>query len=151
MNRRMPRVVEAADKLKARMGEERHALKRQRLHALYLVASGQARTRRAVAELLGLSRNTVGEWLAVYEQGGLSALLEVRTAPGRRATLSDAQEARLRQALAEPAGFASYQAVRDWIAQELQVEMKYDTVHKLVRYKLGAKLKVPRRTHIKKP
>lgn len=151
MNKAMPKVVETSESLKERMNREGHGLKRQRLHALYLIASGQAKTRSGIARLLGLSRNTVGEWLALYEQHGLEALLQVGTPPGKRPTLNAEQEGRLRQALADPEGFASYQAVRDWIGRELEVEMKYDTVHKLVRYKLGAKLKVPRRSHTKKP
>lgn len=151
MNKAMPKIGETADDLKERMSRERHPLKRQRLHALYLVASGQATTRSAVARMLGVSRNTVGAWLTRYEIGGLELVVVVGTPPGKKATLSREQEQRLRTALADPAGFASYAAVRDWIARELQVEMKYDAVRKLVRYKLGAKLKVPRRSHIKKP
>ena len=36
---------------------------------------------------------------------------------------------------------AFYGAVRDWIERELPVEMKSDAVRKLVRYRMGAKLK----------
>jgi len=53
-------------------------------------------------------------------------------------------------ALARPEGFASYRAVQAWIAQELGVSMSYWAVHKLVRYHLGAKLKVPRPSHPQK-
>jgi hypothetical protein len=53
-------------------------------------------------------------------------------------------------ALERPAGFASYSAVQQWIATELGVTMGYHAVHKLVRYKFRAKLKVPRPSHIKK-
>lgn len=150
MNKAMPKVEETSESLKERMSREGHVLKRTRLQALYLIASGQAKTRSGVAKLLGLSRNTVGEWLAVYEQQGLEALLVVGSPPGKQPTLNREQERRLREALADPKGFASYQAVRDWIERELEVAMQYGTVHKVVRYKLGAKLKGPRRSHIKK-
>lgn len=151
MNRRMPPVAESSEWLKERMNREGHALKRQRLHALYLIASRQAKTRTAIGQVLGVSRFTVGEWLALYEAGGVKGLLEVRTPPGKRPTLNADQQARLHEALADPQGFASYKEVQAWIARELGVEMRYDAVRKLVRYRLGAKLKIPRRSHIKKP
>lgn len=151
MNKAMPRIQESSETLKAQMGETPHPLQRQRLHALYLVASGQATTRHAVARLLGLSRNTIGQWFTTYEGAGLQALLQVGTPPGKQPTLTGPQLAQLREALARPAGFASYKAVQRWIATTFDVDLAYSATHKLVRYKLGAKLKVPRRSHIKKP
>ena len=151
MNKAQPKIAETSEMLKEEMTRETHPLKRQRLHALYLLASQQAKTRGGVASLLGVSRNTVGDWLSLYEQGGVARLLYIGTPPGRQPTLTEAQEAELRQALSDPSGFGSYGAVQAWVREKLQVEMKYDAVRKLVRYKLGAKLKVPRRSHIKKP
>ena len=58
--------------------------------------------------------------------------------------------AQLQQRLAQPQGFASYGAIQRYLAQEHQVHLCYSTVHGLVRYKLGAKPKAPRRAHPKK-
>lgn len=41
-------------------------------------------------------------------------------------------------------GFSSYGAIVEWLLQEYGLEIEYATVYSLVRYKLGAKLKVPR-------
>lgn len=49
MNRRMPQITESSSWLKERMNREGHALKRQRLQALYVIASGQAKTRTAIS------------------------------------------------------------------------------------------------------
>ncbi len=151
MNRALPTIQESADELKQRLSRERHPAKQQRLHALYLLASGQARRRTDVATLLGVDRNTVGRWLAQYEHGGLPALLDIYVPAGKRKPLSTDQLAHLRHRLADPQGFASYDAVRRWIADTLGVTLTYNATHKLVRYKLGAKLKVARPSHIKKP
>jgi transposase len=51
--------------------------KQPRLQVLYLLASGPAQTRQAVAQLAGVHRYTVGRWLAVYEARGLEALLDL--------------------------------------------------------------------------
>jgi hypothetical protein len=57
----------------------------------------------------------------------------------------------LRDRLTEPHGFASYKAIWQWLRQEYGLAIAYKTVHKFVRYTLGAKLKVPRKSHIKNP
>ena len=150
MNKVIPVVHESADELKQRLAREHHPAKHQRLHALYLLASGQARFRGDVARLLGLDRNTVGRWLDQYAQGGLPALLTLYRPAGKRKPLAPDQLAQLRHRLADPQGFASYDEARQWIQDTFGVVLTYNATHKLVRYHLGAKLKVARPTHIKK-
>jgi transposase len=144
-------IHESADELKQRLTRERHPAKQQRLHALYLLASEQARFRGDVARLLGLDRNTVGRWLDQYAQGGLAALLTLYVPPGKRQPLAPDQLAQLRLRLETPQGFASYDEARQWIQATFGVALTYNATHKLVRYKLGAKLKVARPAHIKNP
>ena len=150
MYKPIPPIQESAEDLKTMLKAELHRLKRPRLHVLYLLKSGQAQQRQQVAALVGVSRNSVGAWLAAYAAGGLSALLHVKPLPGKRPALTTEQLARLTEALAQPAGFASYGAVQQWIADELGVTMHYHAVHTLVHDKLGARLKVPRPSHPKK-
>ena len=150
MNKALPPIHESAAELKELLARERRREKQQRLHAVYLLASGQARSRITVASLLGVSRDTVGRWLTTYAQGGLTALLDIYIPAGKAPALAPDQRAQLQAALERPEGFASYGAVQRWIADELGVQMQYQAVHKLVRYTLRAKLKVPRPVHIKK-
>lgn len=150
MRKPIPPIHQSTDDLKQRVKHERHPAKQQRLRALYLLASGQAHSRQAVAALLGVDRNTVGRWLTTYERGGLAALRAIYIPAGKRKPLTPQQLAQLRQALAQPQGFASYGAIRQWIADTFGVQLTYNAVHKLVRYKLRATLKVPRPSHIKK-
>ncbi len=49
----------------------------------------------------------------------------------------------LKQRLAQPQGFNSYGQIQQWLEAECGV-VAYRTVHQTVRYKLNAKLKVPR-------
>jgi transposase len=151
MNKIIPMITESADDLKQLLKQERHHGKRQRIQLLYLLASGQARFRTEAADLLGLDRTTVGRWLALYETGGLAALLDLYIPRGKQPPLSSDQMARLLTALQNPDGFASYGEIQAWIAAELGVSLGYHTVHTLVHDKLGAKPKVPRPSHQKKP
>lgn len=150
MNKALPPIHESGAELKELLTRERRREKQQRLHALYLLATGQAGSRMTVASLLGVSRDTIGRWLTTYAQGGLAALLDIYIPAGKAPALAPEHRTRLQAALARPEGFASYGAVQQWIADELGVQMRYHAVHKLVRYTLRAKLKVPRPVHIKK-
>ncbi len=150
MNRTMPIIHESAADLKHRLQQERDPRKRQRLHLLYLLASGQARRRTQAAHLLGVERNTIGRWLSQYAQGGLGALLNIYVPAGKAPALTPAQLAQLQQRLAQPDGFASYGAIQQWIATTFGVQMGYHAVHTLVHDKLRARPKVARPSHEKK-
>ena len=150
MNKTLPPIHESTDELKQRLHHEHDQRKRQRLHALYLLASGQATSRSAVAALLGLDRNTIGRWLTQYRDGGLPALLAVYVPAGKPPALTPPQLAHLRQRLEQPDGFASYGEIQQWIATTLGVQMGYHAVHTLVHDKLRARPKVARPSHEKK-
>ena len=62
MRKAIPRIIESADALQRRMQRELDRKKRQRLHALSLAVSGQARHRQAIAALLGVHRHSVAVW-----------------------------------------------------------------------------------------
>jgi transposase len=151
MRKPMPRITESADELQRRMKSEPDIKKRQRLHAFYLVASGHARYRQEIAALLGVHRHSVAAWFTAYAQGGLDHALsyQVPTPPVHQRITATALTA-LQDKLNEPQGFAGYDHIRIWLAEEHQVTLAYSSVHALVRYKLRAKPKRPRPSHAKK-
>ena len=150
MNRTVPPIHESADDLKQLLTRERHAAKRQRLHVLFLFASGQARFRTEAATLLGSDRTTVSRWLTRYQQGGLARLLDLYVSPGKTSALASDQLSQLQARLAQPEGFASYGDIHQWLATTLGVQMGSHALHPLVHDKLGARPKVARPTHEKK-
>lgn len=150
MYQAMPVITEAVDELRALMKQEREPKALQRLQALYLVASGQAKSRSAVATLLGVHRTTIGNWFALYADGGRARLLELYVAPGKASTVPPAALTALRERLNQPEGFASYGEIQTWLAEQHGVQMQYAALHKLVAYKLQARPKVVRPRHIKK-
>ena len=78
----IPPSHETPAELQALLTEERDAQKHQRLQALSLLQTQQARTRRQVARLLGVNRDTAGRWLTAYASGGLAQMLTIAKAPG---------------------------------------------------------------------
>jgi transposase len=146
----IPPLREPVDDLKQRLQREHDGHKKLRLQMLYLLASGQARDRQEVASLLGVHRNTIGRWLALYAARGLDALLATYVPAGKPVALAPAVLSSLEQALRRPEGFASYEALRQWVAQTHHVQVKYKTLYTIVRTRFRTKLKVPRPSHTNK-
>ena len=103
-----------------------------------------------MAPLLGVHRNTVSHWLASYETGGLEALLAVYVPAGKPLSRSPEVFASIEQVLQEPAGVASYEALRQWGQRTHHVEVNDHTLYAIVRTRFTAKLKGPRPSHPKK-
>ena len=74
MNKPLPAIVESVQALQTQLRTEPDPQKRARWQALYLLASGQAPSRLALAQLLAVHRHTLQTWLKLYEEGGLGAL-----------------------------------------------------------------------------
>lgn len=151
MYRAMPTVTEDADELKRLMKQARHSLKRQRLPMLYLIASRQAQTRTALAPLVGVNRETVGDWLHLYAAGGREALLTLRTPPGPAPMLPASVVAELRELLSRPEGIGSYDEVRVWLFEQHGIEITYKTLANVLHTKLHTSPKVVRPRQIQKP
>jgi transposase len=111
---------------------------------LYWLKSGQVRSRRSLAERLGRDQATITRWIRKYKDGGYKGLLEVKQAPGKEPIVSGENLERFKQRLLDPQGFHSYRQIQEWLTNELGLDIAYKTVYQLVRYQLGAKLKVPR-------
>jgi transposase len=151
MKQPVPRITQPPAELKRLLTAETDGQKHQRLQALYLLQPQQARTRHQAAPRLGVHRHTVRRWLAAYARGGRPQLLTMAKAPGQSPRLSEAAPQALRERLAQPQGFASCKAIWHWLRQAYRVPIAYKPVHKLVRYRLHAKLKVPRKSPLKNP
>lgn len=148
----MPDIKESLDELYAKLHKERKSEVKNRIVMLILIKEGKTRTRKAVAKRIGVHRNTIRVWLSKYEAGGLDALFQINSpgAPSGQRSLSDEVLAPLKRRLAETTGFVSYIQLQRWLKETYDFSIKYKTLHRIIRYELKAKLKIPRRSHEKK-
>lgn len=137
-------IVESREELEHRLDRQVTATGKERLQMLYWLKLGIVNSRQDLVKLLHKSEATITRWLGMYKSGGLTALLEVKHAPGNPNSIPSDAVLRLQERLKQPQGFTSYGQVQQWLQQECGVSAAYHTVHSLVRYKLQAKLKKPR-------
>jgi transposase len=119
-----------------------------RLRALRGCELGFSETQ--VAELLGISRETVSRWWSAYVAGGLDALPHERSGrpPGSGRTLTEEQEARIQHTLdtrrPDEVGIAAplwtRRGVRDLIRRECGVAMPVRTVGEYLKNKGDASI-----------
>ena len=150
--RNPPEISESTDWLEKQVRAEQDAQVQRRLHMLLLLKSGEAESRSGAARHLGVHRNTIANWLQLYEDGGIEALREIKDPgpdPGQQSIPPEVME-KLKKRLSKPEGFGSYKEIQQWLAEEHGVELPYSTVHEIVRYELEAKPKTPRPSHPKK-
>ncbi|MDB9538627.1 winged helix-turn-helix domain-containing protein [Anabaenopsis tanganyikae CS-531] len=69
--------------------------------------------------------------------------------PGQEPKIKGEVLESLKTQLNSSAGFASYGEIVSWLNDNYGLDVSYRMVHYLVRYKLGCKLKVPRRCSVK--
>lgn len=137
-------VNESQEELEHRLQRANTASSQERLQMLYWIKTKVIATRQDLAQRLGRDESTIYRWLQRYKQGGINTLLEVKTAPGKASKITTAAMEQLQKQLAKPKGFKSYGQIQRWLKRQCGVVLAYKTVHHLVRYKLKAKLKVPR-------
>ena len=137
-------IKESQEELEKAVKYADSASSKERLQMLYWLKTGQVTSRHGIAERLGRDEATITRWLSKYKDGGYKGLLEVKHAPGKKPIVTGENLERLKLRLSEPQGFQSYSQIQQWLVTELELDIAYKTVYQLVRYQLGAKLKVPR-------
>lgn len=137
-------VRESEEELKHRLHHAITASSKERLQMLYWLKRNAIATRKELSEKLGRDESTIYRWLKRYCHGGLADLLDVKTPTGKKSQISEEEMNQLKERLSQPQGFRSYGEIQDWLNQEFGIDLAYKTVHKIVRYKLKAKLKTPR-------
>jgi transposase len=104
-----------------------------------------------LAEQIGRNRETISRWLGDYAQGGLATLLRAPKPPGPPSqggiALSAAVQAAIRARLCQRQGERGYLALWRWARAEHALRVSYSHFHRWVHYRLGATLKVARKSH----
>lgn len=150
MNRVLPKIKETEEEIREMLKSEQRVKRQNRLQALYLVVTKQAKSRNKVSKMLGLNRNTISDWFSLYEASGLEKLLEIYKPSGAKPKISAEAIADISEILKTEKGFRTYTEIHQLVVKKHQIEVCYRAVHNVVRYKLEAKLKSPRPSNPKK-
>lgn len=108
-------------------------------------------SKRALADLLGVNPNSVQTWRSIYEQGGLSLLCSHKKTGFRPSVFNQNEHQMIEQKLMDSKnGLRGYTELLTWIEQEFGKPVKYNTLLKYCTRKFASKIKVARKSHVKK-
>ncbi len=150
MNKALPKIKENEEEIRELLKSSQGVKRQNRLQALYLIVTKQAKSRNRVSKMLGFNRNTISEWFSLYETGGIEKLLDIYKPSGAKAKITDAVKEEIRAILQTEKGFRTYKEIHQLVVKKHQIKVSYRAVHNVVRYKLAAKLKSPRPSNPKK-
>jgi transposase len=97
-------VEETTEELQHRQRRATTAHTKERLQMLYSIKTGAVSTRSELAQRIQRDESTIYRWLKRYKQGGIEALLSVKTAPGKVSKITPEALQQLEQRLAQPEG-----------------------------------------------
>ena len=143
-------IVESVETLSNLLKPEKNPQKKERIQALYWLKTNLSESVGHLSSLSGKHRTTVSRWLTSYRKGGLSKMLNIYKSSGRKPEIPPNIQQALINELKEKEGFSSYKEIKTWLYTVHNLDVSYKVVHDTVRYRALAKLKVPRRSNVKK-
>ena len=108
-------------------------------------------SKRALAEILGVSSSSVQIWRQLYKQGGLELLLKDGRIGFKPSVINKDEHEKIASKLNDPTnGLRGYVELQEWINREFGKTVKYNTLLKYCGRNFGSRLKVARKSHVKK-
>jgi hypothetical protein len=87
----------------------------------------------------------------MYIAGGVSALLVHGRVGFKKSLINEAEHKAIEKKLKDPKnGLRGYVELLDWVNKEFKKEFKYITILKYATRHFGSKIKVARKSHVKK-
>lgn len=119
---------------------------------LILKKSGRSLSKIELATILKVNHNTAQIWRKTYFEKGIDGLLFDGRVGFKRSIINSETHQAIEQRLTSPKdAFTSYVDLINWIVENyIPQGINYHTVNKYVKRHFGAKLKVARKSHIKK-
>lgn len=107
--------------------------------------------KRIVADEVGVDPNSVQAWRTHYIEGGLKKLMSHSNIGYKPSLIKGEEEKALKKKLNDPKnGIVGFVELLDWFNKTFKTNINYKTFHGFVVRKFDAKIKVARKTHVKK-
>ena len=104
-----------------------------------------------LAAWVGVNHNSIQKWRKKYQSGGIKALLSDGRIGFKPSVISKEAHEQIRIKLHNPEGaFTSFKDLQHWVDTNLVPGINYNSLRHYVKRNFGAKLKVARKSHIKK-
>lgn len=108
-------------------------------------------TKNELADQVGVNHNSIQSWRQKYLLGGIKALLTDGRIGFKPSVISKEAHEQIRIKLHNPQGaFTSFKDLQQWVDTHFVKGINYNSLRHYVKRHFGAKLKVARKSHVKK-
>jgi transposase len=108
-------------------------------------------SKRDLAKRVGIDPNSAQKWRTIYIEQGINGIIKHGRVGFKPTILTKEEHKKIEHKLNQAKdGLKGYKDLMRWIKEELGTEIKYTTLFEYVRRNFGAKIKVARKTHVKK-
>jgi len=145
-------VEETISELSSLLRKQSNAKNVIRIQSLIYIKTQHFTTRSELASSLGYSVRSMEIWLKAYKSKGITAMLiPIKKKQQRTRKVGKQIHKGLEERLNDPKkGFSSYVSAQRWVEQTYGVSINYNTLRLYMIDFFGAKIKRPRKSHIKK-
>src|SRR3989339_340750 len=108
-------------------------------------------SKRELADIVGVNHNSIQTWRTLYCNGGIEALTVHKKVGFKKPVFTLEQHRVIETILHDPKnGIRGYKELLEWVEKEFETEYKYNTLLKYCMRHFGSRIKVARKSHIKK-
>ena len=109
-------------------------------------------SKRELSRITGINHNSIVKWRNLYNLSGIEPLLKHGRVGGfKKSVVSKEEHKKIAAKLNDPKnGIRGYTELLQWVNEELSKDMKYITLVKYTERHFGSKIKVARKSHVKK-
>ena len=144
-------VKEDVDFLKKRLSLSSNLKIEKRIKCLLLLKTEKHVYRQDLAKDLMITPRTLERWINKYNQGGLDKLLSFERTKKVSSQITPKIHQALEKRLFDSQNcFLSYKDALDWLNVTYDLQMKYGWFREYLKKHFQTKLKVPRKSHVKK-
>lgn len=146
-------VIKESDEEIKRLIKKSQPMIAKRLHALLVFKRNEQSgiSKRIVADQIGVNHNSIQKWRKLYIDGGIDKLMAHSNIGYKPSKITNEQEQVLEAVLNNPFnGIVGFVELLDWFNNTFHTSIKYKTFHGFVVRKFKAKIKVARKSHVKK-
>jgi len=108
-------------------------------------------SKRAVSENTGINHNTITKWRNIYLKSGIQSILIHGRKGFKKSVIDAASHKAIEKKLNDPKnGLRGYKELQQWVSDNLNLNVEYNTLVKYSIRHFGTKIKVARKSHVKK-
>lgn len=144
-------IKESDEELKSLHSKHKEERIRKRINMLRFLKESKFKTRQALADELRVGKRTLERWINIYLNEGLGELLSPIRRNRKSSFISPQAHKALQSRLTDAQSpFTSYKEIQDWLNEEYNTDIKYNNLYYYLTKHFKTKLKIPRKSNVKK-